>query len=111
MRLLGAGLLWISLIYTGVIYSINLKKRINLIEKTIVMLEEMKIQLKYLNMPIYEMLKVISEKEYLRELDYIVNCIEELEKGLDFPIAWKKSIENTSRLYKREEIARMLQLG
>ena len=111
MRLLGAVLLWISLTSVGVICSTKLKKHIAVLEKTLVMLEEMKLQLNFLNVPIYELLSNISEKEYLKELSYLKECCENISKGADFPIEWKKALEKTSHLYKTEEIERLLQLG
>ena len=109
--MLGAAFLWISLICAGVICSIKLKKRVTLLEKTIVMLEELKIQIQFLNMPVYEMLETTGKKEYLSNLDYLSVCCEEMKKGKDFPEAWKLSIVNTLQLYKREEKERLLQLG
>ena len=111
MKLLGAGFLWISLIYAGAICSIKLKKRVALLEKTIMMLEDIKLQLQYLNLPLYEMLNQTSTKEYLSELDYLSRCCEKLKIGCDFPSAWKKSLQNTSQPYKTEEKERLLQLG
>lgn len=75
------------------------------------MLEEMKIQLNYLNIPMYELLNHISNKAYLKELSFLEDCRNNLERGEDFPIAWKSAIENTLHLYKTDEKARLLQLG
>ena len=111
MRLLGAAFLWISLICTGAIYSIKLKKRIVLLEKTIMMLEELKIQLQFLNLPVFEMLCKAQNKDYLSDLDYMFVCSEEMNCGNDFPSAWKISLGNSHLLYKREEKERLLQLG
>ncbi len=76
------------------------------------MLEEMRMLLTYLNVPVYEMLVQISEKSYLCELSYIRECISLMREGADFPIAWKKVITSAAMpLYKREEIEKLLQLG
>lgn len=75
------------------------------------MLEEMKILLQYLNIPVYEMLIQISDKEYLKELDYVQECITVMNCGTDFPLAWKRSVLSANQLYKREEIDKLLQLG
>lgn len=111
MRLLGAVLLWISLTCVGVISSTKLKTHITILEKTLIMLEEMKIQLNYLNVPIFDLLTNLSEKEYLKGLFYLKECHSDLEQGIDFPRAWKNSIENASHLYKTDEKERLLQLG
>ena len=95
----------------GVICSTKLKKHITTLEKTLVMLEEMKIQLSFLNVPVYDLLCSISEREYLRELSYLKECCKNISMGADFPNEWKKAVEKTSHLYKTDERERLLQLG
>ena len=95
----------------GAISSIKLKNHISILEKTLLMLEDMKIQLNYLNVPIYDLLTNLNDKEYLKELFYLKECCRNLEQGIDFPSAWKNSIESTFHLYKTEEKERLLQLG
>ena len=82
-----------------------------LIEKTLLMLEEMKILIEYLNMPIYEMLTSISGKEYLGQLNFIAICADEISKGVDFPKAWKYSLSLSCLQYKTQEKEKLLQLG
>lgn len=111
MRLLGAGLLWTSLIYAGAAYSTKLKKRVILLEKTIMMLEEMKIIMQYLNSPVYEMLEALSKKDYMKEFDYIHRCCYQLSSGIDFPVAWENAVNSTVLIYKTQEKERLLQIG
>ena len=111
MKLLGAVLLWISLIYAGVIYSTKLRKRITLLEKTIMMFEEMKILLEYLNTPVYDLVSITNSKDYLTDLKFLDLCHRYIEIGKDFPTAWKESIETTSTLYMTQEKEHLLQLG
>ena len=103
--------MWTSLICVGAVYSIKLKKRVDILEKTLLMLEEMKMLLKYLNVPVNEMLKKLCEKDYLSELSFLYECSFELQQNRDFPVAWRDSLENSSHLYKSAEIDRLLQLG
>ncbi len=108
--MLGAGLLWTSLIYMGTAYSIKLKKRISILENTLLLISEMKIQLEYLNMPVYEMIKQMKSKVYFGKLDFLNECCNLIESGFDFPIAWKKAITH-SHCYKRDETDKLLHLG
>ena len=69
MKLLGAGLLWTSLIYAGAAYSTKLKKRVLLLEKTIMLLEEMK--------TLYENVKLSNDSpEMLERLEIMIRDIE-----------------------------------
>ena len=95
----------------GAAYSIKLKKRIKLLENTSLMLRDIKIQLQYLNMPLYEILSEMKSKNYFREIIFINECDKFIVSGMDFPDAWKKSIITNSQYYKREEIHKLLHLG
>ena len=109
--MLGAVLLWISLICAGVIYSTKLKRRISLLEKTIMMLVEMKILLEYLNTPVCDLIIMTRSKDYLKDLKFLDVCYGYIELGKDFPAAWKESLESTPTLYMTQEKERLLQLG
>ena len=111
MRLLGAGLLWISLMFAGVAYSVKLKQRVDLLEKTKLMIEDMKIQLKFLNLPLYDILSNINQKDYLKKLTFITDSCERIIDGEDFHIAWQRAIKSTRLPYKREESERLLHIG
>lgn len=95
----------------GVTYSINLKRRVILLETTKLMIEEMKIQLNYLNLPIYDILKNFEDKAYFDKLSFIVQCSHRIEKGDDFRMAWQNAINSSSLPYKIDEKERLLHLG
>ena len=95
----------------GAAYSIKLRKHIRLLENTLFMLQDIKVQLQYLNMPLYEMLSVMKSKKYFSEIMFINECNQLIALGEDFPDAWKKSICAKPQYYKREEIYKLLHLG
>ena len=95
----------------GAAYSINIKKHIRILEKTLLMIEEMKVLLQYLNIPVNEIINTLCRKDYLKELEYLEKCRLYLCDGTDFPAAWKNSLHGTSHLYKSAEIERLLHLG
>ncbi len=75
------------------------------------MLQEMKVQFEYLNLPVYELICEFNSKEYLHELSYLRNCHSLIQNGYDFPVAWEQSIENSPLYYKRNEKDKLLHLG
>lgn len=75
------------------------------------MIEDIKIQLKFLNLPVYDILRLISDKDYLKKLLYISDCHTMISSGEDFHKAWQRAIKDTRLPYKREEIERLLHLG
>lgn len=92
-------------------YSVKLKQRVDLLEKTKLMIEEMKIQLKFLNLPVYDILIKISQKDYLKKLTYISDCCSTISIGNDFHKSWQAAVNSTHLPYKREEKERLLHLG
>lgn len=111
MKLLGAGLIWTSLIYAGAAYSIKLSKRIVLLEKTLLMLQEMEVQIEYLNLPLLALISEIGSRDYLRDLSFLSECRSSVNSGMDFPEAWEQAVKNSVLNYKREEKDKLLQLG
>lgn len=95
----------------GVAYSVKLNKRIVLLEKTVLMIREMKVQLEYLNLPVYELVNEIESKKYLSDLSFLKECIIRIENNYDFPVAWELSIEESPLYYKRIEKDKLLHLG
>jgi stage III sporulation protein AB len=95
----------------GAAYSIKLKKHVTLLENTLLMLQDIKIQLQYLNMPLYELLLEIKTKKYFSEIKFIDECNKLIVSGVDFPDAWKNSVCTNPQYYKREEIYKLLHLG
>ncbi len=75
------------------------------------MIEEIKMQLNFLNLPVYEIMKSISKKDYLNKLVYIKDICNMIEEGKDFHFAWLTALENTYLPYKSEEIERLLHIG
>ena len=97
--------------FAGVAYSVKLKQRVDLLEKTKLMIEDIKIQLKFLNLPVYDILNNINQKDYLGKLTYIAESCESIINGEDFHIAWQRAIKNTYLPYKRDETERLLHIG
>ena len=97
--------------FAGVAYSVKLKQRVDLLEKTKLMIEDMKIQLKFLNLPVYDILSNIANKDYLKKLTYIRDSCERLDSGEDFRTAWQTAIKSTHLPYKREETEGLLHIG
>ncbi len=108
---MGAGFLWISLIYLGLTYAHNLKARAELLEKTCVLIRQMIIETEYLSLPIYDLLCRLSQNPELSPLGYIKETWELVKGSEDFPVAWRKAVKKTALKYKSEEKEKLLLLG
>ena len=95
----------------GVAYSDRIRKRVVLLEKTKLMIEEIKLQIKFLNLPVYDILKNLSEKDHLKTLKFVEESCKLIDKSVDFHIAWQETLKRTSLPYKREEMDKLLHIG
>lgn len=95
----------------GLKTSTLLKKRVNLLENTVSFLLNFKIELQYRGDTLYVLLRKISELSVSKKLDYIKQCCENLEAGLDFPEAWKKAVKESSAPYTAEEKIKLISLA
>lgn len=108
---MGAGFLWASLICVGVNYARELKDRTKLIESTLLMIKQIKIEIEFLNLPLFEMVQKISKSDSFKSLDYLSNCCCLIKEGIDFPLAWNRAIKESLEKYNRSEKDKLLLLG
>ncbi len=108
---MGAGFLWVSLICLGVDYAHNLKRRVTLFEETKLLIGHMKIEIEFLQLPVYDLLCKISISGQYKDFDFISECCELVKRGTDFPAAWKTAVDNSSMKYKTQEKSKLLLLG
>ncbi len=99
------------MIYLGLSCAHNLKVRASLLEKTCMLIRQMIIETEYLSLPIYDLLRKLSQNSQLSSLDYIRETCELVKNREDFPVAWRKAVKKTSLKYKSEEKDKLLLLG
>ncbi len=108
---MGAGFLWASLICVGVNYAHELRQRVKLIDKTVMLIKQIKIEIEFLHLPVFEMVEKISSSDSFDFLDYLDNCRRLILSGMDFPLAWEKAIKETNLKYTKTEKDKLLLLG
>ncbi|MBR2078764.1 MAG: stage III sporulation protein AB [Clostridia bacterium] len=111
MKLSGAGIIWICLTVTGFRISVLLKKRTVLLEKTVSLIINLKVELSYRREAIPSLFRRLSDYSVCRNLDYLPLCEAYMQKGEDFPTAWKKSIAESRCPYTAEEKSKLSSLG
>lgn len=71
----------------------------------------MKMETEFLRLPVIDLLIKISAVKQYSSFDYIFKCIDYIKIGCDFPIAWKRAVENTELNYKIDEKSKLLLFG
>lgn len=62
------------------------------------MLNAMKTQLEYTNVPLKILLNNLIKCEDFKRLNFLDTCLEKCNNGVEFPISWKESIDDNLSL-------------
>ena len=111
MKLSGAGIIWICLTVTGFRISALLKKRTALLEETVSLIVNLKVELNYRGEAILNLIRRLADYSVCRNLDYLLLCEAYMKSGEDFPTAWKKSLKESRCPYTDEEKNKLSSLG
>ncbi len=111
MKLLGAGLIWACLVLTGINIFTRLKKRVNLIQGILLMIEFFSSCIKYQMKPIHEIISEINTNTVLYNLAFITVCSDLLNEEVDFPDAWSFAVNSSKILLKKNERVKLISFG
>lgn len=100
-----------SVIFTGVTISLRLKKRALFLSETVMFISQVSMEIEFVSLPIFDILKKIADGRCCGCLDFIPLCIEGWERGEDFFCCWKSSVRNSCLPMKDEERKRLENLG
>lgn len=84
----------------GMYFSSLEKQRVSTLRNIITMISVAETQLRYLRVPVAELMKNLSENNAVSELAFIKQCNEMLCMGFSFSSAWKGSIEANPQFKK-----------
>ncbi|MEG1436053.1 MAG: stage III sporulation protein AB [Oscillospiraceae bacterium] len=98
---------------TGRYLSQRLYQRTKLLEQSISMIYTIKTNMEYCNTPVAEMLEKLSSTNGVEKLGFIKNCRERCKEGVEFPVAWDKSIKNSTYInsLQKGDIELLLEFG
>lgn len=95
----------------GMTVSLRLKKRVEILEAVEIFISAVSLEIEFISLPVYEILKKISAFESCRELDFINSCTEKMKNGEDFRSSWVQSVELSELPLKGEEKEKLKSLG
>lgn len=111
MKFLGAGLVWLSLSLLGITLSSRLKKRSEVFQSILIMIDSFSSKINYMMKPVDELIFDFQKEGRCDNLTFISLCAEFLDGGNDFPIAWIKAIDSSELPLKKDEISKLCSLG
>lgn len=95
MKILSLIIMGLACAMTGRYVAFRLAKRVRVLEKISLMLGMIENEISYLGRPTQELIKILSEKDELRELDFLPICLSLCEGGENAVAAWANSISES----------------
>lgn len=102
-------MLWTAFTLTGMKVSLLLKRRILVMDETLIFLRSLGAEIHFARSDIRKILYDLSSGESLKSLSFLEGFADYSE-NTDFPLVWHDCISSFS-LYKSDEKSKMLQLG
>lgn len=100
-----------SVIFTGVMLSSRLKKRAVFLCETVMFISQVSMEIEFISLPLFEILKKIAGGDCCKSLDFISMCIENRKNGDDFSVCWETAVEASLLPMKKEERQKLKSLS
>ncbi len=104
-------MVWVSFLLLGMNISLRLKKRRDFLSETVVFLSIARLEIEYVSLPVFEILKSVEKSGTCKNLDFISICLNEKEKGEDFFFSWLNAIESSDLPFSKQEKEKLKSLG
>lgn len=95
MKFISLAVLGLSCVMTGQYISYRLNRRVRILEKLLLMFTMTENEISYLCRPTAELIEKLSEKEELKELDFLSECLSLYKDCGDIERAWIASISES----------------
>ncbi len=99
----------ISFALVGRYLSYRMTVRVNVLEKIDLMFTIISNEICYVCMPSDEIARLLCKKSDLKDLTFLKKCVNLIDSGEDFPVAWKMSLEDKNNtLFIRKKDVELL---
>lgn len=97
----------------GKCYSVLLIRRIRELERSILLIRQIEMQLGFFQTPAAEIILSLAGHPELSTLKYLHTCAERIEQGTPFPTAWQEAVEQESgrSALNRQDLELLLSFG
>lgn len=96
MKIISLIIIGLACAMTGQYVAFRLTKHVRTLEKISLMLGTVENEISYLGRPTCELIKILSEKDELKELDFLQKCLSLSKSGDDIVDAWASSISQSN---------------
>ncbi len=101
----------VSAVLLGMRASCRLKKRAEILEAVEIFISAVSLEIEFISLPVYEILRKILGFDSCKSLDFISFCLAEMENGEDFRASWIKGVDFSALPFRQEEKEKLKGLG
>ena len=98
MKIISLIVMGLACALTGQYIAFRLGRRVQILEKMLLMFGMIETEISYLSRPTCDLIKALAEKEELKERDFLPICLSFFEKGEDINTAWSESLSVSDRI-------------
>ena len=98
MKIISLIVMGLACALTGQYIAFRLGRRVQILEKMLLMFGMIETEISYLSRPTCDLIKALAENEELKELDFLPICLSFFEKGEDINTAWSESLSVSDRI-------------
>ena len=111
MRLLAAALTVLTCALSGQLFAARMRARVTALEAALHLLRETQAQLRFLALPVADLLSQLCRREALRALPFLPRCRALTLEGTPFPQAWQQALEEAPGALQPQDKAQLLFFG
>lgn len=97
MKIISLIAIGLACILTGKYVAFRLDKRVHTLENMILMFSTIENEISYLSRPTVELIELLTQKDDLRELDFLAECALLVRNGTDINEAWTTSLSHSKK--------------
>lgn len=98
MNIIALLMIGVSLSLIGRYLSYRMTLRVNVLEKIVLMFTIISNEISYVCMPSDEIARLLCKNSDLKDLSFLKKCVNLIDSGKDFPVAWKMSLEDKNNI-------------
>lgn len=113
MKIIGFIIVTFAGFYAGQLLSHRLVRRVRLMTKLKLLVSTIGTQIHFTSAELYDIILDMTKRTEFSQLIFLINCVDYIRDGIDFPTAWENSIEEDDNmlLLEGEEVELLRSFG
>lgn len=104
-------MVWLAAAWLGMMLAERFSRREKEIERLLALFKRMEIEISHYSLSFPDFIEKAEKEASFQKLRFVSLCAERIKSGADFPVAWKKSVEDKPPILLCEERKRLSEMG